>query len=41
MAEIEAAGLIPGLRAAGRSDVRIGDFLIYIGTGEESYRPKP
>ncbi len=36
----ETARLIMGLRAAGWSEKEINDFILYIGTGEEQYRPK-
>ena len=36
----EIARMILGLRAAGWSDKEINDFLLYIETGEEQYKPK-
>ena len=35
----EVARLLLGLRAAGWSDTEICDFILYIGTGAECYRP--
>ena len=35
----EMARLIEGLRSAGWSEKKINDFLIYIETGKEEYRP--
>lgn len=35
----EAARLIIGLRAAGWKDKEITDFILYIETGEEQYKP--
>jgi len=35
----ETARMILGLRAAGWTDKEINDFLLYIGTGEEQYKP--
>ncbi len=37
----EIARLVLGLRAAGWSDKKINDFILYIETGEEQYKPKP
>ena len=34
------ARLIKGLRAAGWSDKDINDFILYIETGDEKYKPK-
>ncbi|MCI8646318.1 MAG: hypothetical protein HFE76_05825 [Firmicutes bacterium] len=36
----EVARLILGLRAAGWSDKDINDFVLFIETGEEQYKPK-
>ncbi len=36
----EAARLIIGLRAAGWDEKDINDFILYIETGEEQYKPK-
>lgn len=36
----EAARLILGLRAAGWTEKEISDFIVYIGSGEEQYRPR-
>lgn len=36
----EASRIILGLRAAGWSDTEITDFILYIETGEEQYKPK-
>lgn len=36
----EVARMITGLRAAGWSDTEINDFLLYIETGEDQYKPK-
>ncbi len=37
----EVARLILGLRADGWSETKINDFLLFIETGEEQYKPKP
>lgn len=37
----ETARLILGLRAAGWSAKEINDLMIFVGTGEEQYKPKP
>jgi hypothetical protein len=34
------ARLLLGLRAAGWTDKEINDFVLYIETGEEQYKPK-
>lgn len=36
----EVARLIIGLRAAGWDEKRINDFILWIETGEEQYKPK-
>lgn len=36
----ETARLILGLRAAGWDEKSINDFIPYIETGEEQYKPK-
>jgi len=36
----EMARLLLGLREAGWSEKKINDFLLFIGTGEEQYKPK-
>lgn len=36
----ETARLILGLRAAGWSEKEINDFLLFIESGEEQYKPK-
>lgn len=36
----EAARVILGLRAAGWNEKEINDFILYIETGEEQYKPK-
>lgn len=36
----EVARLLIGLRAAGWSEKEINDFILYIETGEEQYKPK-
>lgn len=36
----EVARLLLGLRAAGWSDTEINDFVLYIETGDERYKPK-
>lgn len=40
MTMAEAARLMTGLRSAGWSDTRIVDFVIWVETGDEQYRPK-
>ena len=35
----EVSRIILGLRAAGWEDKTITDFLIWVGTGEEKYKP--
>lgn len=37
----ENARLVLGLRAAGWSEKKINDFILYIETGEDQYKPKP
>ena len=37
----EVARLLLGLRAAGWSEKEINDFLLYIESGDEQYKPKP
>ncbi len=36
----ENARLVLGLRSASWSEKKINDFLLYIETGEEQYKPK-
>jgi hypothetical protein len=36
----ETARLILGLRADGWSEKKINDFILWIETGEEQYKPK-
>ena len=36
----EVARLLLGLRADGWSEKKINDFLLFIETGEERYKPK-
>ena len=36
----ETARLILGLRAAGWDEKRINDFILWIETGEDQYKPK-
>ena len=36
----ETARMILGLRAAGWDEKAINDFILYIETGEEHYKPK-
>lgn len=36
----EVARLIIGLRAAGWEEKRINDFILWIETGEDQYKPK-
>lgn len=36
----EASRVILGLRAAGWNEKDINDFILYIETGEEQYKPK-
>ena len=40
MTMTETARLIIGLRAAGFSEKEINDFILFIETGEEQYKPK-
>lgn len=40
MTMTEVARLLLGLRAAGWSEKEINDFVLYIETGEEQYKPK-
>ena len=40
MTMTETARLILGLRAAGWTDKQIDDFILYIETGDDSYKPK-
>ena len=39
MTMTEMARLIKGLRAAGWSEEKINNFLIYIESGEDEYKP--
>ncbi len=41
MTMMEVARLVLGLRAAGWSERKISDFLIYLGSGDEIYKPQP
>ncbi len=36
----ETARMILGLRAAGWTDTEINDFMLFIETGEEQYKPQ-
>ena len=36
----ESARIIVGLRAKGWTDTEIADFILWIETGEEQYRPE-
>lgn len=36
----ETSRLILGLRSAGWDDTRINDFILWIETGDEKYKPK-
>ena len=36
----EAARVILGLRAAGWDEKEINDFILYVETGEEKYKPE-
>lgn len=36
----EASRLILGLRAAGWDEKKINDFILWVETGEEKYKPK-
>ena len=36
----EAARMILGLRGAGWDDTKIANFILWVETGEEQYRPK-
>ncbi|MCD8013627.1 MAG: hypothetical protein LUG99_10700 [Lachnospiraceae bacterium] len=36
----EAARIILGLRAAGWDEKKINDFILWIETGDEKYKPK-
>lgn len=40
MSMIENARFILGLRAAGWSEKEINDFILFIETGEEQYKPR-
>lgn len=37
----ENARFVLGLRAAGWSEKKINDFLLYIETGDDIYKPQP
>lgn len=37
----EVARMLLGLRAAGWTEKEINDFILYIESGEEQYKPKP
>ena len=36
----ESARIIVGLRSKGWTDTEIADFILWVETGEEQYRPK-
>lgn len=36
----EASRMILGLRSAGWDEKKINDFILWVETGEEQYRPK-
>ena len=36
----ESARLIIGLRAKGWTDTEIADFILWVETGDEQYKPK-
>ena len=40
MTMTEASRVILGLRAAGWKDKDITDFILYVETGDEQYKPK-
>ncbi len=37
----ESSRLIIGLRAKGWTDTQIADFILYIESGDERYKPQP
>ena len=37
---LETARMILGLRAAGWSEKKINDFLVFIESGDEQYKPR-
>lgn len=37
----ESSRLILGLRPKGWTDTEIADFILWVETGEERYKPKP
>ena len=37
----EVARFLLGLRAAGWTEKEINDFMLYIESGDEQYKPKP
>ena len=37
----ESSRLILGLRARGWTDTEIADFILYVESGDERYKPKP
>lgn len=37
----ESSRIILGLRAAGWDDTSISNFILWVETGEEQYKPKP
>lgn len=37
---LECSRLILGLRSKGWSDTEIADFILWVETGDEQYRPK-
>ncbi len=41
MSITEVARLLSGLRAVGWTEKEINDFVLYIESGEEQYKPKP
>lgn len=40
MTMTEASRVILGLRAAGWNEKEINDFILFVETGEEKYKPK-
>ena len=41
MPQHESSRMILGLREFGLTDTQITDFILWLETGEEQYRPKP
>ena len=41
MTKNESSRMILGLRGLGLTDTQITDFILWVETGEDQYKPKP